>query len=216
MAVQYGELKITWLGHNGFLLEAHGKKIYVDPFQIDGREKPSADYLLITHSHYDHLSIPDIEQIITAETVVLCPPDCQSKLLKFKMKQLKTLEPGTEFEDSLLRVLAVPSYNKDKPFHPRDNDWLGYLITTAEVTVYHSGDSDLIPEMADIECNIALLPVSGTYVMNAAEAAEAVEVIEPEIAIPMHWGALIGTHDDAQAFKKAVGSKAKVVILEKE
>ncbi len=215
MAIQYGDVKITWLGHDGFLIEG-GKVIYVDPYQIDARDKPSADYLLITHAHYDHLSVPDIERIVTPETTILCPTDCASKLMKFRMKALKTLSPGDEFEDDHLRVEAVGAYNKDKPFHPKENEWLGYNFTINKVTVYHTGDSDLIPEMKDVECNIALLPVSGTYVMTAEEAAKAVDMIEPDVCIPMHWGALIGTEEDALKFKKLVGNKAKVVILEKE
>ena len=214
MAIQYGDIKIAWLGHDGFCLSSEKKRVYIDPYHIDGRDNEAADYLLITHSHYDHLSVPDIEQIITPETIVICPPDCSSKLTKFKMKQLKTLEPGDEYEDEFVRVTAVPAYNANKPFHPRENDWLGYLVTMEEVTVYHTGDTDVIPEMNDIECNVALLPVSGTYVMTAEEAATAADMIEPEVCIPMHWGALIGTHEDAEKFKKL--AKCKTIILEKE
>ena len=130
------------------------------------------------------------------------------------MKQIKTLEPGGVFEEEGVYVTAVPAYNNDKPFHPRENDWLGYVLTIDEVTIYHTGDSDLIPEMKEIECNIALLPVSGTYVMTAEEAAKATDIIEPDVCIPMHWGNLIGTEEDAHKLKKL--AKCKTVILEKE
>jgi len=211
--LQYGDITITWLGHDGFLIQGT-KKIYIDPFQIDARDKPAADYLLITHPHYDHLSVPDIEQVISPETTVLCPPDCSSKLSKFKMKILKTMEPGDVFEEQGISVTGVAAYNPDKPFHPRDNDWLGYIVSLDKVTIYHAGDSDVIPEMKEIEADIALLPVSGTYVMTADEAAEAAEIIEPDVAIPMHWGNLIGTRTDAERLKKL--AKCKTVILEKE
>jgi L-ascorbate metabolism protein UlaG (beta-lactamase superfamily) len=213
MPVQYGDVQLTWLGHDGFLIAA-GKRIYIDPYQIDPRDKPVADILLITHSHYDHLSIADIEHLVTPQTTVLCPPDCSSKLAKLKMKLLKPVAPGDVVEIEDIHIQAVPAYNVDKPFHPRENDWVGYLITVAGVTIYHTGDSDVIPEMRDIECDIALLPVSGKYVMDVKGAVEAAEMIKPSVVIPMHWGALVGTIEDAQQLKKLL--KTDVVILEKE
>jgi L-ascorbate metabolism protein UlaG (beta-lactamase superfamily) len=211
--LQYNDITLTWLGHDGFL--AQGKKtLYIDPYQIEPRNKPAADYLLVTHSHYDHLSVPDIEQVVTPETTVLCPVDCANKLSKFKLKQLKTLEPGDVFEEEDIRVEAIPAYNIGKPFHPRDNDWLGYIVTLGKTTLYHTGDSDVIPEMKDVECDIALLPVSGTYVMTAAEAAKAAGIIEPDVCVPMHWGAIIGSRGDAEQLKKL--TKCKTIILEKE
>ena len=118
------------------------------------------------------------------------------------------------FTDERVKVEAVSAYNPEKPFHPKANGWLGYVITIDKVAVYHTGDTDLIPEMKKVNCNIALLPVSGTYVMNAEEAAKAANLIEPDLAIPMHWGSLIGAHTDAETFKKQC--KCKVLILEKE
>jgi L-ascorbate metabolism protein UlaG (beta-lactamase superfamily) len=213
MPVQYGDIRLSWLGHDGFLIQ--GKKtLYIDPYEIDTRDKPEADYMLITHSHYDHLSIPDIEPLLTPNTTVFCPPDCSSKLTKLKMKQLKVMEPGSVYEDGNVRIEAVPAYNKDKPFHPRENDWLGYVFTLDKITVYHSGDTDLIPEMEKIKCDIALLPVSGKYVMTADEAAKAAALIKPDVCIPMHWGALVGSKEDAEHFKKLV--KCESIILEKE
>ncbi len=214
MAIQYGEVKLQWLGHDGFLVTGAGKHIYLDPYQINPRDKPAADYLLITHSHYDHLSVPDIEPLVTTNTTVICPPDCASKLQKFRMGKLHILEPGSVYSDEFVHVQGVPAYNENKPFHPRENGWLGYLLTVDKVVIYHTGDTDLIPEMKKIKCNIALLPVSGTYVMNAEEAANAANLIEPDVAIPMHWGAIIGVQDDAETFKKH--AKCKVLILEKE
>ncbi len=213
MPAQYGDMQIRWLGHDGFLLEG-SKRIYIDPYQIEPRDKPSADYLLITHSHYDHLSVPDIEHLIGPNTIVLCPTDCASKLTKFKMKMLKPLTPGESFDDDAVHILAVPAYNIEKTFHPRENDWLGYVVTLDGAVIYHTGDTDYIPEMDDITCNIALLPVSGTYVMSAEEAAYAANKIKPDVAIPMHWGNLIGSHEDAEKFKKL--AKCDVVILERE
>jgi L-ascorbate metabolism protein UlaG (beta-lactamase superfamily) len=213
MAIQLGDVQVTWLGHDGFLV-AGKKNIYIDPFQIDNKNKPTADYLLITHSHHDHLSIQDIEYILTNDTTVVCPADCASNLSKFKMRQLKVLNPGEVFEEEGIRFEGVHAYNIGKQFHPKENDWLGFVITMDDVRVYHAGDTDLTPELKKVKCDIALLPVSGTYVMTAAEAVKAVDILKPEVAIPMHWGSLIGTMEDAQAFKK--GTKIQVVILEKE
>jgi L-ascorbate metabolism protein UlaG (beta-lactamase superfamily) len=213
MAIQYGPVQVSWLGHDGFLLESQ-KKLYVDPYQIEGRDKPEADYVLITHNHYDHMSIPDVERVLGPHTIVVCPPDCSSKISKLKFKQLKTMQPGDVYEDGYIKIEAVPAYNKDKTFHPHDNDWLGYVITMEEVVVYHAGDTDFVPEMKKIKCNVALLPVSGTYVMNAEEAAKAADAIKPDVAIPMHYGSIIGSQEDAEKFKKL--TKTKVVILDKE
>lgn len=214
MAIQFGDVKVQWLGHDGFLVTGAGKHVYLDPYQINPRDKPPADYLLITHSHYDHLSVPDIEPLVTTNTTVICPPDCASKLQKFRMGKLHVLEAGGVYSDGIIEVKGVPAYNPTKPFHPRENGWLGYLVTLDKVTIYHSGDTDLIPEMKKIKCNVALLPVSGTYVMTAEEAAEAANLIEADVSIPMHWGAIIGVQTDADEFKKRV--KGKVVILERE
>lgn len=213
MAIQYGDIKITWLGHAGALIEGT-KKIYIDPYQIDNKDKPEADFLLITHSHYDHLSVPDIERIVTPNTIVCCPPDCQSKLVKFRMKALRVLEVGQEINEEGIKVKAIPAYNKNKPFHPKDNGWLGYVVTMDNVSIYHAGDTDFIPEMKSVKCHVALLPISGTYVMNAEEAAKAADLIEPEVAIPIHWGALIGTKEDVDVFKK--NTKTKTIVLERE
>lgn len=211
--LQIDKIQLAWLGHDGFFI--HGtKNIYIDPFQIEPRDKPAADYMLITHNHYDHMSIADVEAVINENTIVFCPSDCSSKLSKLRMKQLKIMEPGDTFEDESVTITAVPAYNVGKQFHPRENDWLGYLVTLDKTTIYHSGDTDAIPEMRDIECDVALLPVSGTYVMTAEEAAKIADVIKPELCIPMHWGNLIGTREDAERFKKL--TKCKTIIIEKE
>lgn len=213
MAIQYGPLEIRWLGHAGFLVTGT-KRVYIDPFQIDPRDKPMADYLLVTHSHYDHLSIADDEHVVNRETTIICAADCAEKLGKLHAKQVKALKPGESYEDEHIRVEAVRAYNPEKPFHPKANDWLGFVVTLDKVTFYHSGDSDVIPEMEDVECNLAMLPVSGTYVMTAEEAVRAAAMIEAEVAIPMHWGNLVGTREDALRFKKL--ADCKTVILEKE
>jgi L-ascorbate metabolism protein UlaG (beta-lactamase superfamily) len=214
MAVQYGDVILTWLGHDGFEIKGTQATLYIDPYQINPKTKPIADYLLITHSHYDHLSTPDIEPLVNKNTLIICARDCEEKLAKFPHKRIHALAPGEVFEDERVHITAVPAYNNEKPFHPRENEWLGFVVRLDKIAIYHAGDTDLIPEMKSIDCTVALLPVSGTYVMNAEEAAEAADLIEPEVAIPMHWGAIIGERGDAETFKK--NTKTKTVILERE
>ncbi len=205
-------ISITWLGHAGFLLNAEETNIYIDPYQI-GRGRPNARYVLVTHDHYDHLSIEDIDKIATDDTVIVCPSDCTEKLHDLP-GTVRGMKAGDTIELGDVTVEAVPAYNANKKFHPKENGWIGYVVTVGGVRVYHSGDSDNIPEMADVECDVALLPVSGTYVMNPEEAAKAADTIKPKVAIPMHWGSFIGDASDAEAFKKA--AKVKVEILERE
>jgi len=200
--MNYKNIKIEWLGHSGFLID-YGKKVYIDPYQIDVAEK--ADFILISHEHYDHCSIEDIKKIVKPETLIITVPDCQSKLSQVaeKVKSIVLVKPGDKFNLLGAQVEVVPAYNINKKFHPKENEWVGFVVFVNGVKIYHTGDSDVIPEMEKlINLDIALLPVSGTYVMNAKEAAELTNKIKPKIAIPMHYGSGIGTQQDAEEFKK--------------
>ncbi len=211
-----GNVDIKWLGHSGFRITdaLDNRVIYIDPFKIDSAV--NADIILITHSHYDHCSIADLQKISKPKTVILAPPDCQSKLQgKVECRDCVIMIPGKSVVMGNINVEAVPAYNKDKSFHPKTNEWLGYIIDMNSKRVYHSGDSDSIPEMSKLhKIDVALMAVSGTYVMTAEEAAKAVESFEPKLAIPMHYGAIVGDSSDAENFKKL--SKIPVQILEKE
>ncbi len=216
-------IEIHWLGNAGFLIK-NSKVIYIDPYNIkDGSEK--ADFILITHSHYDHCSLQDLDKIITPDTKILIPADCQSKVLRFDFPiKMVLVEPGKEFDFVDFRVSTVPAYNIDKSFHPKEENWVGYVIKFGDVVIYHSGDTDVIPEMKNLTGYnkegvelVALLPVGGRFTMSAEEAAEAVEIINPDLAIPMHYNSVIGTLDDAKEFKELCESKGfRVEILEKE
>jgi L-ascorbate metabolism protein UlaG (beta-lactamase superfamily) len=201
---------IRWLGHDTFRITGE-KVIYTDPFRI--RNKDVADLILITHEHYDHCSPEDIEKIEGPHTVIVTPAGCAAKL---KGGNIRTVKPGDEIEVSGVRIEVVPSYNTNKQFHTKDKGWVGYIFTVSGQRVYIAGDTDYIPEMKSFRADIALLPVSGTYVMTAEEAVQAALDIKPAIAIPMHYGAIVGSRDDAQKFAEMLRGRITVEILPEE
>lgn len=218
--MQYKNLTISWLGHAGFRIKDKNNVIYIDPFQLpnENYENEKADIIFITHSHYDHCSIEDIKKIMKSDSLVICTSDVQSKIRKVGDNiQVKIIEPGMSFKISGINVKTVNAYNIGKSFHPKNNYWVGYIIEINGSKIYHAGDTDVIPEMNIIKSNIILLPVGGTYTMNSYEAAKAAEIIKPEIAIPMHWGSIIGSRKDAEVFvNECIKLGINSEILEKE
>ena len=198
---------IAWLGHDGFLIKADGKVIVIDPFQV--RECEPADILLVTHEHYDHCSPEDVKKIQKDSTVIVTEAGSARKL----SGDVRVVEPGDKLTVSGVPIETVPAYNTNKSFHPKENGWLGFIITVDGVRIYHAGDTDLIPEMGSFQVDIALLPVSGTYVMTAEEAVEAARIIKPKVAIPMHYGAIVGSVDDANRFSDLLRGTCEVVVL---
>jgi L-ascorbate metabolism protein UlaG (beta-lactamase superfamily) len=195
---------IEWLGHAGFRLKIAGKVVYVDPYRSGGG--PQADLILITHDHFDHFSPDDLRVVINKETTLVAPATVTEKVAVRAL----SIAPGETIELAGLDVTAVAAYNTNKadsdgkPFHPRAAGWVGYIIRAAGRTIYHSGDTDVIPELDQAAgVDVALLPVSGTYVMTALEAVEAARRIAPKLAIPMHWGTVVGSRADAEEFARA-------------
>jgi len=192
-------VEITKLKQSGFKIKGT-RVVYTDPYQVTEGEK--ADLILVSHDHYDHNDPASIEALSKEDTVVISAGD---------------LSEGSEKTVKGVQIKAVPAYNTDKQFHPKGSG-RGYIFTLDGVKFYHAGDTDNIPEMANLASegiDVALLPVSGTYVMTAEEAASAVEAIKPKRCIPMHYGqGIVGTKADAERFKELVGDKTEVQILE--
>jgi L-ascorbate metabolism protein UlaG (beta-lactamase superfamily) len=196
---------VEWLGHSGFRIRAGGANVYIDPYRVpDGL--PPADLILVTHAHYDHFSPRDVERLSDERTWLVAPAAVAERV----GGQVISIAPCERLERELVggvEVAAVAAYNTSKRdrsgkvFHPRDAGWVGYEVRFRAERLYHSGDTDVIPEMDQVTgVDVALLPVSGVYVMTAEEAAEAARRIEPQVAVPMHWGEHIGSYEDATTF----------------
>jgi len=202
--------KIEWLGHATIRIK-NGVTIYIDPWKLK-EEAEKADLILISHSHYDHLAPEDVAKITKPDTVIVAAEDCRAKL----RGTVKTLKPGESLTEHGLPIKAVPAYNASKRFHPKANQWLGFLLTVGEETIYYAGDTDLIPEMEQLgKVATALLPVGGTYTMNPSEAAEAARRIKPRCCIPYHFGDIVGSKADAEQFKKLCPCPTKILTPRK-
>jgi L-ascorbate metabolism protein UlaG (beta-lactamase superfamily) len=197
---------ITWLGHDSFRIKAPEGVIYIDPWKLQSAEP--ADLILITHEHHDHFSAEDVQKLLKPDTTIVTVWAVADQL----KGDVRTVKPGDTLTVKGIEIEAVPAYNPAKQFHPKAAGHVGFIITAGGRRIYHAGDTDVIPEMANIQTDVALLPVGGKFTMTASEAAQAANLIQPKIAVPMHWGDIIGTRADAEAFKKVC--KVPVEILQ--
>ncbi len=203
--------KIDVFGQNSIRIRDDIGNIYIDPFGIS--ESPNdADIILITHDHYDHYSPEDIRKVAGDNTVLVIPERMENKISDVSglMKKVVTVKPGDIREVNGLEFETVPAYNNLKPFHTKSAGWVGYILKINDKRIYIAGDTDATNEAKAVKCDIALVPVGGTYTMDAKQAAELVNIIQPEVAIPVHYGSVVGSPKDADIFAEKVKEPVKV------
>ena len=200
---------LHWLGHDTFRIDRPAT-IYIDPWRLPPGSRP-ADLILVSHHHHDHCSPKDVESIRREATIVVANATAAGKL----RSPVRVLQRGKSIEVGGVTVEAVAAYNVDKKFHPRDEGHIGFILHLGGERLYFAGDTDLIPEMTGLACDVALLPVSGVYTMTAEEAARAAGVIRPRVAVPMHYGAgVAGSDDDAETFRKQCPVPVEILKME--
>jgi L-ascorbate metabolism protein UlaG (beta-lactamase superfamily) len=199
-------VEVQWFGHASFRLEGGGSVLYIDPWKLPSSPH-DADAVFVSHSHYDHCSPPDVAKVSKEGTVIVAPADTIQKL-----SATNAITPGESVAIQDIAIEAVAAYNIGKTFHPRGHNWCGAVITLGGRRVYYAGDTDLVPQMSDLkDVDLALLPVGGTYTMSADEAAAATRSIGCKEAVPYHWGDVIGSRRDAQAFAKAAACPVRIL-----
>jgi L-ascorbate metabolism protein UlaG (beta-lactamase superfamily) len=217
--LDFNGVKFQWLGHDGYKLIAGDKTIYIDPYQISKSQnnRNDADIILISHNHFDHLSLEDLAHVKGNNATIVAAKECGDQLKNISDAETKLVLPGEKLTVRGVSIEAVAAYNTNKDFHPKADGKIGFVLTLNNMRIYHAGDTDDIPEMSSVEPDVALVPVSGTYVMTAEEAARAVnQKIKPrKLAIPIHYGAIVGSEKDAAVFEDLV-TVCPVQILERE
>ena len=198
---------------NSIRIEDEGRVIYIDPFDMEG-EPHDAGLIFITHDHYDHFSPEDIAKIAGKDTVLVVPEKMEKKAGKVSgiVSRIVTVTPNDKAEIDGLKVETVPSYNILKPFHPKSAGWVGYILTVGGKRIFIAGDTDATDEIKKVQCDIALVPIGGTYTMDAKKAAELINTIQPEVAIPVHYGTIVGKPADGDVFAANVKEPVKVEI----
>lgn len=218
--------QLTWIHHSSFFLAADDTAIYIDPWRIADTEK-KADIILVTHAHFDHYDKETIIKLLrraeaglaNGKTTIICPEDVAEDLraaLTPDDAEIITLKPGERWEGKKCAIEALPAYNITRSNHPRANDWVGYVITHNDWTLYHAGDTDNIPEVAGLVCDVALLPAGGTYTMDPREAVDMLRKIRCTTAIPMHFGNMVGSPEAGEQFaalSAIAGLSANVVVM---
>ena len=195
----------------------NNKIIYIDPFKID-RNYNDADIVFITHDHFDHYSEEDIDKVINENTTIIIPEELLTKILRkgINKNAVITVESNKEYMVQGIKFETIPAYNTNKTFHPKENDWVGYIITLDGIRYYIAGDTDITEENRKVKCDVAFVPVGGTYTTDFKEAAQLINEIQPKIAVPIHYGSVVGTKQDATDFIKLLHPSIKGIILMKQ
>lgn len=194
--------------HSSIKIESE-KIIYIDPFKIE-KETNDADIIFITHDHYDHYSEKDIDKAINKNTIIVAPKTVQ---VSYKSNEIVKVEPNKKYEVLGIKVETIPSYNINKQFHPRENEWVGYILEIDEQKYYIPGDTDITPENKIVKCDVAFMPIGGTYTTDYKEAAELTNIIKPKIVIPMHYACIVGSKQDEIQFKKLIDKEIECKVL---
>lgn len=191
-----------------------GLIIYFDPFKIN-ENYHDADIIFITHSHYDHYSEEDISKVIKDNTTIVVPKDLEDMVLQFGFakEHIIVVSPNEEYSVLRINFKTIPAYNTNKNFHPKSNEWVGYIINLDQTTHYIAGDTDITEENRQVKCDVAFVPIGGTYTMTYSEAAELINEIKPQIAVPIHYGLIIGNKEDANNFANLVDKEIECKIL---
>ena len=185
--------------------------VYVDPFHIVNGSN-DADIILITHDHFDHFSPEDIAKVIKSDTTLVVPEKMKKKASEISCGQLITVKPGESRRLGSVAIETIPAYNPLKPFHPKSHGWVGYVLEIDGVRIYIAGDTDITKENKEVSCDVAMVPIGGTYTMDAKKAAELVNIIHPKAAIPTHYGSVAGGREDENTFRANVDPSVSVEI----
>ena len=205
---------IKLISQSALRIKNNDKIIYFDPYLLNNKYKNDADYIFITHSHYDHYSPDDILSIKKDNTKIVIPYDLENEVysLEFNTNNILLVKPNKDYQMDNIKFSTVSAYNINKDFHKKEYNWVGYIINLDKV-IYIAGDTDNIDEIRNIKCDIACVPIGGVYTMNVEEAVELVKSIKPKICIPIHYKTIVGTVDDAYEFKRLLEGITDVKIL---
>lgn len=204
------------LCHSSIKMKNKNIIIYIDPFKIDN-DYNDADFIFITHDHYDHYSEEDINKVVNNDTIIVVPDGLITKLMQIGINKDKIIvvEPNKKYSVKGINFETVPAYNINKKFHSKENGWVGYLVNLNNTVYYIAGDTDITEENRNVKCDVALVPVGGTYTMDYKEAASLINEIKPQIAVPIHYGSIVGTKQDAINFTQLLNKSIKGIILMK-
>ncbi len=205
---------ITCLGHSSIKIINNDQIIYIDPYKINNYYA-DADIIFITHNHYDHYSKEDIIKIKQDSTKIIITKDLLQETLDlgFIESNIITVEPSKTYKIENLMFQTIPAYNVNKIFHPKENNWVGYIIEINKIKYYIAGDTDITEENQKVICDVAFLPIGGTYTMTKEEAATLANHIKPKVVVPIHYGIIVGTKQDAIEFKNLLNSSIKCEIM---
>ena len=206
---------ISLISQSAIRIKSNDNKIiYFDPFNIE-KEDNDADYIFITHPHYDHFSKKDIIKIKKENTKIVIPTELKSEVkeLGFASDNIITVIPNNNYMIDNINFSTIPAYNKLKPFHRKKSNWIGYIVTIDNTKIYIAGDTDDTKEAREVICDIAFIPIGGTYTMNYKEAVDLIKTIKPQLAIPTHYQTIVGSTKDAYKFKELLEGIVEVKIL---